>query len=228
MTRSTIHSYETALAALNANGKEHLRRKVANNTYVERRGRNSGHGVNPSSIAIKLHATDVVTYSADGTITLDTGGYETVTTKDRFNAFLPARFRVFAKDYVWYVVDRSAPVVDEAAVRYSQVLYLLPDAPSGRGIVHLGLSPEDVELAHGVSVESSEPEVNHGNLVDWIIQYETGELDEDATVRFFQFLVDTGIAWSLQGSYGRTAAALIEAGYVHRPAAAAADPVEAE
>jgi hypothetical protein len=49
-----------------------------------------------------------------------------------------------------------------------------------------------------------------------IIAYEMGELSEDAVIELFQYLVDTGMAWSLQGSYGRMAMALIEAGYVTR------------
>ena len=51
-------------------------------------------------------------------------------------------------------------------------------------------------------------------VIDDIIAYENGELDEADTVSFFQRLVDTGLAWTLQGSYGRTAAGLIEAGLV--------------
>lgn len=47
-----------------------------------------------------------------------------------------------------------------------------------------------------------------------IIAYETGELDLDGVVELFQHLVDTGLAWQLQGHYGRTAVALIEAGLV--------------
>jgi hypothetical protein len=55
--------------------------------------------------------------------------------------------------------------------------------------------------------------------VDKIIAYEQGDLDEDATIELFQELVNSGLAWQLQGSYGRTAASLIEAGLVARKAA---------
>lgn len=49
-----------------------------------------------------------------------------------------------------------------------------------------------------------------------VIAYEQGELSEEGTIELFQKLVDNGHAWSLQGSYGRTAVALIEAGLVTR------------
>ncbi|MCP4900007.1 MAG: hypothetical protein GY906_23815 [bacterium] len=48
--------------------------------------------------------------------------------------------------------------------------------------------------------------------VEFIIAYENGELDEEATIAGFQAGIDSGLVWSLQGHYGRTAAALIKAG----------------
>jgi hypothetical protein len=47
-----------------------------------------------------------------------------------------------------------------------------------------------------------------------IIAYEQGELDLDGFMDLFSGLVSDGTAWSLQGSYGRTAASLIEHGYL--------------
>jgi hypothetical protein len=49
-----------------------------------------------------------------------------------------------------------------------------------------------------------------------IMAFENGELDESATIELFQYLVDTGMAWELQGAYGRTAQALIDSGLVTR------------
>jgi hypothetical protein len=52
------------------------------------------------------------------------------------------------------------------------------------------------------------------DLTRRITRYETGKLNDEETVDLFQDLVDTGLAWKLQGHYGRTATALIDAGYV--------------
>lgn len=50
--------------------------------------------------------------------------------------------------------------------------------------------------------------------VDKLLAFESGELDESETVALFQELVDTGLAWQLQGFYGRMTVDLIKQGYV--------------
>ena len=50
------------------------------------------------------------------------------------------------------------------------------------------------------------------SVTDQIIDYENGELDEQDEIAMFQDAINSGMAWMLQGSYGRQAMALIEAG----------------
>ena len=85
---STIASYKQALETLNG----HARRKLKNNTYLE---------MHPEEnyIAVRLHATDVVRYFSDGRVQLNSGGWQTVTTKDRLNEYSP--FHVTQRAHKW-------------------------------------------------------------------------------------------------------------------------------
>lgn len=74
-------------------------KKWKNNTWVLR---NYVDG----SISVRLHGTDVVRAEQNGDITLNTGGYHTVTTKARINEFLDLAgtgWKVFQKDYDWFI-----------------------------------------------------------------------------------------------------------------------------
>lgn len=68
------------------------RRKLENNTYLEER---------EDGFAVVLHYTDVVTIHPDGTYTVNSGGWHTVTTKDRITRYSP--LRLFQKRYEWFV-----------------------------------------------------------------------------------------------------------------------------
>lgn len=67
-------------------------------------------------------------------------------------------------------------------------------------------------MARKIPTTLTEALANDFSTVDFIIEYEAGALSEEEVIDGFQHLIDSGIVWSLQGSYGRTAATLIAAG----------------
>lgn len=84
-----MKSFREAMEILN--GRD--RRKLENNTYLEKR--------DADTIAVKLHSTDVVTYHRNGRVVLNSGGWHTVTTKDRICAYSPVY--VSQERGVWYM-----------------------------------------------------------------------------------------------------------------------------
>lgn len=56
--------------------------------------------------------------------------------------------------------------------------------------------------------------VSPGQLVDLIMEHESGNLSDLQTLELFAELIKTGQVWSLQGSYGRDATSLIRSGMV--------------
>jgi len=52
------------------------------------------------------------------------------------------------------------------------------------------------------------------NRIEKIMAYEQGDLSDDETIDLFCELIKSGLAYSLQGHYGRTAHGLIQAGYI--------------
>jgi hypothetical protein len=52
------------------------------------------------------------------------------------------------------------------------------------------------------------------NEVDYIIRYEAGELRGNEVLELFSYLIKTGRAWNLQGTYGRMASNIIDRGYI--------------
>lgn len=51
---------------------------------------------------------------------------------------------------------------------------------------------------------------------EFIMNYESGDCNDEQLIDGFQHLIDNGHAWTLQGHYGRMAANLIDAGYCHK------------
>lgn len=73
-------------------GRNKLRRKLGNNTYLERNG---------ADICVRLHATIIILFQPDGVTMLDSGGWRTVTTKARLNEHGPVN--ITSERGVWYV-----------------------------------------------------------------------------------------------------------------------------
>ena len=96
-------------------GRSKVNRPIENNTRVVR--------LNDDRIGIRLHDTDVVVFDKDGSVTLDSGGWLTVTTKDRMNRYLGDRGRIGSDRGVWFIYDRSW----EKRIRYFDGIRIAAD-----------------------------------------------------------------------------------------------------
>jgi hypothetical protein len=52
------------------------------------------------------------------------------------------------------------------------------------------------------------------DLLDQMMDYESGELSDKETLEMFSVIVKDGLTYSLQGHYGRTVSALIQDGWL--------------
>ena len=80
-----------------AAGKNPQQRKLANNTYLLA----IGNPTAPEHYAIKLHDTHIVEIYPDDSVKLFTGGWQTLTTKQRINSFSP--IGIYQSAGVWYL-----------------------------------------------------------------------------------------------------------------------------
>lgn len=75
--------------------------KLKNNTILHRDPSSSDQAAH-----VQLHNTNVISFHPHH-FELDTGGWPTVTTKDRINSFIPRRWGVFSNRDGWWVYDRE-------------------------------------------------------------------------------------------------------------------------
>jgi len=61
-----------------------------------------------------------------------------------------------------------------------------------------------------------EDKFKRSDMVDLIMAYEQGNLDDRGTLELFAALIGNGMVWQLQGCYGRQAKRLIDAGWLDR------------
>lgn len=95
--------------ALVAGKNNRKSRKIGNNTrgYIEY----------DNSVSIELHSTKVVVFYPNGLVKLASGGWQTVTTKDRINYYSPVR--VYQRNFEWFVKinDRELPFMEDMVVQ---------------------------------------------------------------------------------------------------------------
>jgi len=82
--------YEQGQKLPDMSGKE---RKVAHNTWIRHEGLN---------VVVRYHATDIAIIHGSCGVTVNSGGWETPTTKTRLNALLPGNVVISQKDHRWY------------------------------------------------------------------------------------------------------------------------------
>ncbi len=75
------------------NGK--IQKKINHNTYL----RNDGNG----NLSIVFYNTAIVTICEDGTYVLNSGGFRTVTTKERIRQYTPAK--LYQEKKQWMIGD---------------------------------------------------------------------------------------------------------------------------
>jgi hypothetical protein len=111
-------------------GRCYSSRKLENNTYLRRRDWGS-----TKAIAVQLHSTDVITFYEDGRIEVNTGGWDTVTTRDRINSYLDKPWHVYGErgatilsNYRWYAgQDDEYKRTGSAEVVLGNSATILPD-----------------------------------------------------------------------------------------------------
>ncbi len=106
---------------------ETRKRKIDHNTYLETDSA-------PDSYGIRLHATRILQFNSDGSVILDSGGWQTVTTKDRLNKFLPSGYRVWQEARVWYLSHMPNGWDNSNPIPFADRMVINPDGTvSGQG-----------------------------------------------------------------------------------------------
>ena len=77
--------------------------KLLGNKQVKRTGETATtiERLDSTTIGIRYHSTIVVRIHADGSYTLDNGGWQTLTTKKRINKYTPVQ--IWQEQFTWYL-----------------------------------------------------------------------------------------------------------------------------
>jgi len=95
-------------------GKSKAERKVENNTTAR---------FDHDNIIVRLHDTDIAELFPDKTIILSSGGYQTMTTKDRLNKIIPEGFNLYQQFGLWFLSDYQ----NDKVYPFCDGIMILPD-----------------------------------------------------------------------------------------------------
>ncbi len=59
-----------------------------------------------NNVFIRLHDTDIISYIGNREIILSSGGWKTMTTKDRLNKFVRKGVMIYSDKGLWYIMDK--------------------------------------------------------------------------------------------------------------------------
>ena len=84
---------------------------------------------------IRLHGTDIVRKHKNGSVTLNSGGWKTITTKDRMSDHMPAGYQLYSNKGQWYVRNGHWGDKDALAVPYFDNMVIPRDVkvPKAKG-----------------------------------------------------------------------------------------------
>jgi hypothetical protein len=143
----TVRSLSEALDLLGS----HTSRKVANNTWLT---------VRENSVQVVLHQTAVVTWSHDGIMRLDAGGWYTKVTAERINDFTPLDMRLWSDKGRWMVgTGLTWDEIRPTSFPFADGILLQRLWPTGEFVAYNGLSSNDQRMqdAHNARVKSLLP-----------------------------------------------------------------------
>lgn len=98
--RITRRDYDSLLKLHETPTRYYERRKLGNNTYST---------LDPLTriITVRYHNTDIMKLAPDGLIEIYMGGFGTITTRERIDAFVGPSWSVYQKDFVQYLCHNS-------------------------------------------------------------------------------------------------------------------------
>lgn len=85
---------------------------IANNTRLMQR---EGY------IAVKFHNTDIIRYYPDGRVQLFTGGWYTISTKERINRY--TGLGIYSKKGTWYVPNKTG-LFNDISVEFEEGMFI--------------------------------------------------------------------------------------------------------